>query len=470
MKKSSDECNYKKICDGRSYQLLPFVFFVSVSYLQSFKGFYMKKIIFLSTLVLTQTMFATTLTVYNSDLALVKESKEFELNRHDTDFSYDEIPNSIVLDSLNVILPKSVILESQTYRQKTLTQHNIASAFINKSARYKNSLVKILAVNNAQTVVKNSKSEVFTVKTSELIFPTLPTNIFSKPALVFKIKTHKAQKADIGFEYLAKNINFTTDYILDIKGDRANLTAWADIQNNSSKSFKNVNLNLVAGDLNRVKNFNRPKSYRVMSERSNSAVIQQGVQNYHLYKIPFQVDINSHEKIRVKLLTFESIELSNEYTATAFNPLYLMGERTSMVERSARLKPLDSALPTGVVRAYTQHESVPLLLGESKIYNTPKSKPLNLKLGRDFDTRVVQKVISRNDDRYHFNAFIAYTLFNNSNKDKVINLEIPFNKEATSTISSKLKYRFTKGNLATFTLKVKANSQKSFNVNFKSKR
>jgi hypothetical protein len=430
----------------------------------------MKKIIFLSTLVLTQTMFATSLTIYNSDLALVKDSKEFELNKRDTDFSYDDIPHSLVLDSVKVILPKDVILESQTYKQNNLTQHNIANSFIDKSVKYKNSHVKILAVDNANTIVENSKSEVFTVNTSELIFPTLPTNIFSKPALVFKIKTQKTQKANIGFEYLVKNINFTTDYILDIQGDKANLTAWADIQNNSSKSFKDVNLNLVAGDINRVKNSDRPESYKVMSTRSNAAVIQQDTQSYHLYKIPFKVDINSHEKIRVKLLTFKDIELSNEYTATAFNPLYLMGERTSMVERSASLKPLASALPTGVVRAYTQHESTPLLLGETKIYNTPKSKPFSIKLGKDFDTRVVQKIISRNDDKYNFNAFVAYTIFNNSDKDKIINLDVPFNKEATSAISSKLKYRFTKGNLATFTLKVKANSQRSFNVNFKSKR
>ena len=79
-------------------------------------------------------------------------------------------------------------------------------------------------------------------------------------------------------------------------------------------------------------------------------------------------------------------------------------------------------------------------------------------------------MLSRKDTNTQFDVRIEYKVSNNSNEDKTITLQIPFNKKSGSYIDSKLKYVYTKGNLVTFTLKVKANSQRSFDVNFKSKR
>lgn len=49
-------------------------------------------------------------------------------------------------------------------------------------------------------------------------------------------------------------------------------------------------------------------------------------------------------------------------------------------------------------------------------------------------------------------------------------LFVAFNENADSKVNTKEKYAFAKGNLVTFSVEVKANSSKSFKVNFQSEK
>ncbi|MEN4054246.1 hypothetical protein [Sulfurimonas sp. NWX79] len=207
-----------------------------------------------------------------------------------------------------------------------------------------------------------------------------------------------------------------------------------------------------------------------MVTADKSALTHKAVAGYHKYTVPFKVDLNSYEKRRVKLFEYKDIPIQNSYIARMNNPLYLMGERSSSVNRELQISNLDRELPSGVVRIYTKDDEEPLLLGETNIANTPKKSPIILKVGKDFDTKVTQKVISRKDTNLRFNVTIAYTLTNHSDEDKFITVEIPFNKKSDSKVISKEKYSFTKGNLLTFHLQVKANSKQSFRAKFITKR
>jgi hypothetical protein len=381
----------------------------------------MKRIILLSSFVLTQTIFATTLTIYNSNIALVQESQEFEITKDEKELVYDNLPNTLLENSVDVELPKAITLYSQTYRPKKITQQDIEKA-------------------------------------KEL------TN-----KLTFQIKSEKKLKADLQLSYLAQNISFATDYALHIDKNRANITAWIDITNNSGKDFKNATVNLIAGDINRAYNHPQPISDSMVA-MDKAAPTHKAIAGYHRYSLPIKIDLNTYEKRRVKLFGAKNIVIQNSYIAMMNNPLYLMGERSSDVRRAVNLKALQRELPAGLVRIYTKDEGMKLLLGESSIANTPKNTPLTLQVGKDFDTKVKQTMLSRKDTKEHFDVSVKYTVSNNSESDKVVTLQIPFNKKEGSSVRSKLKYVYTKGNLVTFTLKVKANSERSFDVEFKSRR
>jgi len=432
----------------------------------------MKRIFLLSTLVLTQTIFATTLTIYNSNIALVHESHEYEISKNEDNFVYEEIPTTLINNSVNIEFPPSVTLYSQVYKRKSLTQHDLATNFLNKEIGLNNnSNVKLLSISGNNAVVQNAEGKVFITKISDIVFPYLPKKLQANNSLDFHIKASKSIKANVDISYLAKNINFSNDYILTIKENRADLQGWIDITNNSGKDFKNTTVNLIAGDINRVRNYREPIAYRSMVAADNTAPIaHKAIAGYHKYTLPFKIDLNAFEKRRVKLLEYKKIAIINNYTATMNNPLYLMGERSSSVHRELSIKGLDKELPTGNVRIYTKDEGELLLLGEQNIQNTPKKTPVTFQVGKDFDTKVIQTVISRKDTNKRFNVTIEYKLINHSNEDKLITIEIPFNKRSDSKIISKLKHNFTKGNYVTFTQLVKAGSKESFNVKFISKR
>ena len=374
----------------------------------------MKNIIFISTFVLSQTLLATTLTIYSSGIALIQEQHHFGIFKNESQFIYEDIPNSIVFDSLYTEFPEDVELQYLTFKHQT-----------KKSA-----------------------------------------------TITFNVHSDKTREGEVALRYLTKNINFTTDYILNINDETSDLSSWVNIYNNSGKDFKDTDINLLAGDINRVDSQHTPPvAYKATALMSSDRLPKhKALQNYHLYRVPFQLTLNSGETKRLKLFEVEKLQTKNRYSARAYNPLYLMGERTSKVEREIELPKLQKVLPAGRVRIYTQEDKDTLLLGEVKVANTPKNTPITLKVGQDFDTKVLQKVISRDDTKEQLEALIEYKLINNSTTDKIIELTIPFNKKRGSSIKSKLKYRFTKGNLATFTLKVKAQSERSFEVNFKTKR
>jgi len=383
----------------------------------------MKRVFFLSGLVLTQTLFATTLTIYNSGIALVQESIAFKVTKVDREFHYNNIPQTLLADSVAIDFPKDVTLNSEVYKNKKFLPRELA-------------------------------------KESKL-----------KPTLLFNIQAATNHDTTVQLNYLMSHIRFQSDYQLDIEKNRAKLTAWVDIENNSGKDFKDVSLNLIAGQPHRANHYIKTLSYKSdMPVTQTNNISNRSIAGYHKYTLPAPITLNSYEKTRIKLFEYKHLSIENSYIAQMNNPLYLMGERSSSVTREVSLKGLQREAPAGKVRIYTEDENEKLLLGEDNLGNTPKNSPIRLKVGKDFDTRVSQKLLSRNDSDQFFHRKIEYSLSNHSDEDKIITLHIPFNKKEHSKVISKQNYSYTKGNLVTFTLKVKANSERSFDAEFISKR
>jgi hypothetical protein len=197
---------------------------------------------------------------------------------------------------------------------------------------------------------------------------------------------------------------------------------------------------------------------------------EQSFSGYHIYSLEHKTDLNAYEQYRLPLLQMADIPFERHNIARMNNPLYLMGERSSNVMQELHFKGLKKAAPSGIVRIYAQEDKQRVLLGEDNLNNTPKNHPFVLKLGEDFDTKIQQRIISRNDTKELFDAKVEYILNNHSDEDRVMTLQIPFYKKEGSKVISKLNYSYTKGNLVTFTLKVAANSKRSFDVEFISKR
>jgi hypothetical protein len=425
---------------------------------------------YIAPFLLSQSLFGS-LIVYNSNLGLVHEKRDISLKKGDTQIVYEDVASSIDTDSVNVKLPSSVTLYSQQYRYDKLTQNKLLEAYIGKTVQVNERNATLLAYHGENALVQTNKKQIISVKSADITFGEIPSSLLLKPSLVWNIKANKTLNAAMELDYLIKNISFKSDYILSVKGDYANLVGWITINNHSGKSFKNTELSLLAGDINRVHNEAQPVMYKQIRAMADAPqVSQQAYEGYHFYTIPFKVTLANNEKTQIKFLSQKNIKIKREYEARLSNPLYLHGERKNDVTQFISLDKLGSPLPKGVVRTYSKLKKQTILLGQTLLEHTPKNTKVKLKIGKNFDIKVSQKVVQRDDTKSWLNAVVLYTVKNDSDEPKQVTLLVPFNKDVHSSIKTRQKYAFTKGNFVTFRLRVAPNATKSFKVNFESRR
>ena len=443
---------------------------------------------FISSLYISSSLFGATLSpdvknnsliVYNSNIGLVHEERNLEIKSSDTIIVYKDVAMSINTDSVNVSLPNTITINSQQYRYDKLTLSKLLEAHIGKKVevrllRNRNEFKIIsgtlLSYTNNTAILRTINYKIISVKTSGIQFSAIPDTLITKPSLVWNVKVKEDTQTQMKLDYLISNINFKSDYILNVDTNSSTLSGWITINNRSGKSFNETELSLLAGDINRAHN-NQPRLYESARMSEGVRVVkEQSFEGYHFYTIPFKVTLANNEKTQIKFLDKNNLSVKRAYSAQMGNPLYLRGEREVSVSQAFLLDGLDMPLPSGTIRVYSQLDKKTILLGENSIKHTASNTPLNLKVGKNFDLKVKESVILRNDTKSNFNVDVLYSIKNSSEDNKTVNIVVPFNRQESSKITTDMKYNFTKANLVNFFLEVPAASSKKFKVKYESKK
>lgn len=444
----------------------------------------------LSTFITSSSLFGATLNpnitnnslvIYNSNIGLVHEVRELNIKQNDTQIIYEDVASTINTDSVNVEFPKGISLFSQQYRFDKLTQNKLLNAHIGKSVSLKvneeNQKPKIiqatlLSNDGSRCIVKTEDENIISVESKNIIFKTIPKELITKPSLVWNIKAKNDLSSQLSLDYLISQISWSSNYILNVKEDKADLSGWITVDNRSGKSFLNTKLNVLAGDISRAYPQVTYKMARNMVAMADSApeVAHQAHEGYHFYTIPFKVDISNNEKTQIKFISKNAIDIKRKYSVQMSNPNYLKGEFNRDVSQYITLKGFDFAMPKGVVRTYSKLKDTTILLGETSVKHTPKETPISLKIGKNFDVKVSETLINHDESKWSIEADIKYSIKNSSDKEKTVEILVPFNKNDASKVKSKQRYTFTKGNLVSFNIVVKPNSTKEFKASFKTKK
>jgi hypothetical protein len=430
---------------------------------------------------LNPTKSENSLVIYNSGVALVHEKRELSIKKDESKIIYEDVASSIDTDSVNIILPKSIELFSQQYRFDKLTKNKLLNAYIGKDIEvkvkkdaneFKIIKAKLLSNDGVNAIIKTMTNYIITVDTKNIIFKNIPSELITKPSLVWNVKAKENLESKISIDYLIKNIRYKSDYILNLNQDKADLSGWITINNRSGKSFKNTSLNILAGDINRAREnkvyYNSRKV--VMAMDSAPSVKRKAFEGYHFYSIPFKVDISNNEKTQIKFVSQKGIDIKRKYSVRMSNPNHIKGEMKHSINQYVTIEGLKYPLPKGVVRTYSKLKGVNILLGESSINHTPKDSKISLLLGKNFDIKATETLINYDKSTWSIESDLKYSIKNSSNRAKTVEILIPFNNNEGSKVQSDESYSFTKGNMVTFNIRVKADSTKEFNVSFKTKR
>lgn len=358
-------------------------------------------------------------TIYNDQLALVKDLRTIKLGSGFNKLAFREVsaqmrPETALLRSLNH--PDGFRLIEQNFDFDLLTPHKLLEKYVGKRVKVvkthpmtgKEKLYDaiVLSVNNG--VVLKIGDRIETGVPGRIVFDEVPGNLRDRPTLVMQLNSATSKAQQLQLSYLTSGLSWKADYVaeLDETDEFIDLTGWVTLTNQSGATYKNAKLQLVAGDVNRVHDGYKEakRRFEILAEESvaaDSEMVEEALFEYHLYTLQRPTTIKENQTKQVSLLSATKIPVSKEFLLKGQNFYYRssygsIGQKLKVgvfVEfKNDEASNLGLPLPKGVVRVYKNDLSGNAqFIGEDHIDHTPKKEDIRLKLGDAFDVTADKK-------------------------------------------------------------------------------
>ena len=365
---------------------------------------------------------ATEVTVYNSNLGLIKETRPISLKLGLNELKVEDVaaqidPTSVHFKSLTA--PDAVTVLEQDFRYDLASPDAVLNRYIGKEIELeraagrdgeKKETIKGVLLSNVGGRVLKSDGKILINPLGSPVLPELPEGLLTKPTLVWKLNSTKAGDHSGEISYLTSGMSWSADYVLvddkdDAKGD---LTAWVTVVNNSGATYKDAKLKLVAGDVHRAP-VARPFSRGKMGMLSGAAMMDENMTEktffeYHLYTLARPTTLADNSSKQVELASAAGIPIKKIYVydgaqgvqwsgfgdSGIWEPGYGLssGKKVSVLLELSNKKAdgLGLPLPKGRVRVYKKDDDGSLqFAGEDAIDHTPKDEKVRVKMGEAFD-------------------------------------------------------------------------------------
>jgi hypothetical protein len=358
------------------------------------------------------------LTVYNDNLALIREVRNIAIKKGKDTVIIDEIPSGIEPGSIHfksLLYPDKVMVLEQNYEFDLVSSDKLFTKYLGKKVQLKtkenNGLYQgYLMSFDRDTVVISEKPEggettlLQRDAVQETKFSELPEGLKTRPTLVWLVQSEVQEKQDAEISYLTSGISWKAEYVSVVSDDdrKLDLTGWVSIDNNSGTGYPDAKLKLMAGDVHRVAPKAAPaRAMYAMAELDNAGGFEEkAFFEYHLYTLGRQANILDKQVKQIELLSASDIPAKKIYIFEASRP-YWGGQADAkkvnvMMELdNTKKNNLGMALPKGTVRVYKKDTDGSLqFIGEDAIDHTPRDEKVRIYLGNAFDIIGERKKVS----------------------------------------------------------------------------
>jgi len=361
-------------------------------------------------------------TVYNNDLAMVRERRSFHLPAATAQLAFTGVsgrmqPETAFLDvtkgdpvkvidqsfSFGLITPAALLAQSVGQEVSVITTN---------PATGKETTTRARVLSAIDGPVLDIGGKIHTSVPGRIVYDSLPPGLRPTPTLLMNVTGGANKDADAEFSYLTGGLSWHADYVVQYDADaaRMDLTAWATITNTTGVEFKDARLKLVAGDVNRAAPPPRPMRMEAKSMVANAPamadnVTEQSFDAHHLYTMGKAVTLGNQESKQLALLSGQGIVARRELIVRNEQPyIYSNVMRgqipeiradAEMVFKNDTAAKLGLPLPAGTIRVYGMDEQgSPQFMGESAIEHTAVGSEVRVKLGRDFDVPVIREQVT----------------------------------------------------------------------------
>ena len=349
-------------------------------------------------------------TVYNNGLGLVKDTRRIKLPVGQGQLRFMDVaahimPASVFVTSLNA--PAEFGIVEQRYEYDLLSPERLLDRYVGRKIKLvewntfqdrKDEVEAVLLSNNPGPIYQIG-NDIFLGHPGYRVLPELPPDLVSRPTLAWLFENRSSGERDLEVSYLTKNISWTADYVLTLTKDDAygDLSGWVTLDNRSGASYRNAQLKLVAGEVQRVEDHEAPELYaaRAMEMKTTQALEAKPFFEYHIYDLKRKTTIADKQTKQVRLIQASRVRVQKKLlvrsqahylTRRVQEPVPRQPVGVYVVLRNAPADNLGIPLPAGVVRVYQRDESgSPQFVGEDRIDHIPREEEITLKVGEAFD-------------------------------------------------------------------------------------
>lgn len=359
-------------------------------------------------------------TIYNEQLALIKDQRRVLLDTGTNrlalrDVSAQMHPQTALLRSLDgpdafqvleqnfdfdLLSPAKLLEKSVGGRVRVVKTHPTTGAETTETAQ-------VLAAGDAGVVLQLG-DRIETGVPGRIVFDSVPPHLRDRPTLVTELQSAKAGPHAVELSYLSGGLGWQADYVAELGADNRSLdlNGWVTLTNRSGTSYPHARLQLVAGDVNRVRREMGQAGMKLNGmvqalKEEAPRITQQALFEYHLYTLERPTTLANNQTKQVALLRAAGTPVAKELVLTG-EPHYY-GSSAGEIGRKLKLgvfiefdnrdsSGLGLPLPQGTVRVYQRDaEGRAQFIGEDRIEHTPKNETVRLLLGNAFDVSADKK-------------------------------------------------------------------------------
>jgi hypothetical protein len=390
----------------------------------------------------------SSLTIYNQDFAVVRDSIHLHLSRGINEVRVTDITAHLEPDSVILRDPQgkhAIQILEQNYRADPVSQGLLLSVYEGKEIdflsdddevirgkivrsgyvphqtgmrryghQYASRQISYAGGASGQPIIEVDGKLRFSLP-GQPLFPSLADDTILKPTIHWVLETNKRASFDAELSYITGGMSWEADYsmLAQQAGDTINVIGWVTMDNQSGKTFENVRIKLMAGDVSKIQEEDGLR-YEVggyggyaETEAWRPPVSEKTFEDYHLYTLNRATTLRDRETKQVEFLRADGVEAQRLYVydgvkidhrryrgyswqdvrhnreyGTQCNPkVWVMREFKNAKENN-----LGMPLPRGLVRFYRRDDDGQLeFTGENFIDHTPRDETVRVYTGNAFD-------------------------------------------------------------------------------------
>lgn len=345
-------------------------------------------------------------TIYNENRALIKDERRVTLAAGLNELAFQGV-SANMMSQTALLKGAGLSTREQNFNFDLLTRESLLKKSVGQkvtveyidpaTGKTDRETAEVLSYNEGRPVLKID-GKIETDYPGRIIFDSIPENLRAEPTLTISAVADASGAETVELDYLTTGLSWKADYVAKLNADESkmSLNGFVTLTNHSGADYKQALLQLVAGDVNMVREYEaRPRmamaKAMVFDAENSYGMEAEALTDFYIYTVPHKTDLMSNQTKQVALLSAADVSVNKTYELN--RPFSIYDTDVKKVKpdiyvsfENAEKNQLGKPLPKGTIRLYKEDKKGNVqFVGEDRINHTADKETVRLCLGSSFN-------------------------------------------------------------------------------------